>query len=411
MVGWLSLLLRSTVIALRAVRRNALRSGLTVLGIAIGIAAVVTVTALAGGARESVGAQVSSLGANILIIFPRASRQSGFRGDTASSKLSERDLKPLVRDSTSIAVAAPQLRISSTVVYEAENVGADIMGTRLEYFDIKQWTFSAGGRWSREGENTAENVMVLGSTIAKELFGPTDAVGRWVRVGRASFQVVGVLEAKGTTPFGEDQDKVAVVPITTMRGSLVKGRADRVTAIILSATSRETTARAKKQAEEILRQRHRIDDGGEDDFTVRSQGDLEKLGDLIFGLLTALLVAVAAVSLVVGGIGVMNIMLVSVTERTREIGIRMAIGAREGDILLQFLVESIVLALLGGLAGTALGWGFIVGLRLALEWEMSLSMGALVVALATSTTIGLVFGFFPARRAARMDPIKALRQE
>jgi len=409
--SFLALLFRAASIALRAVRRNKLRSGLTVLGITIGIAAVVTVTALAGGARESVGAKVSSLGANILIVFPRATRTSGARGDTSGSKLSERDIRSLERDSTSIAIASPQLRIASVIVYEGQNADADVTGVRLDYFEIKGWKFETGGPWSREGESTAENVIVLGSGTADKLFGPVEPIGRWVRIGKSTFQVIGVLEPKGTTPFGEDQDKVALLPITTVRGSLVKGRADRVTSIVLSATSRETTVNAKKQAEAILRQRHRIEEGAEDDFVVRSQGDLEKLGDVIFGALTALLIAVAGVSLVVGGIGVMNIMLVSVTERTREIGIRMAIGARENDIMIQFLVESVVLALIGGIVGTLAGFGLIKGLSAALEWDMALSPAALMVALATSTTIGLVFGFFPARRAAQMDPIKALRQE
>jgi putative ABC transport system permease protein len=411
MFSFLALLFRSAAIAVRTVRRNKLRSGLTVLGITIGIAAVVTVTALAGGAREAIGAKVSSLGANILIIFPRATKASGARGDTAGSKLSERDVRPLERDSTSIAGASPQLRISSVVVYEGQNAEADVVGVRLAFFDIKEWKLAEGAVWTPEAEATAENVIVLGSDVASKLFGPVDPIGRWVRIGKATFQVIGVLVPKGTTPFGEDQDKIAILPITTVRGSLVHGRADRVTSIVFSATSRETTQRARRQAEGILRQRHRIEEGGEDDFVVRSQGDLEKLGEVIFGALTALLVAVAGVSLVVGGIGVMNIMLVSVTERTREIGIRMAIGAREGDIMIQFLVESVVLALIGGIVGTIAGFGLIEGLSVALEWEMTVSPLALVVALATSSTIGLVFGFFPARRAAQMDPIKALRQE
>jgi putative ABC transport system permease protein len=410
-LAWIARILRSALIASRAVRRNALRSSLTVLGITIGIAAVVTVTALAGGARDSVGSKVNNLGANMLIVFPRATKQSGARGDAVTSKLSERDVRPLARDSTSIAAVAPQLRISSTVVYEGENSSADIFGTRLEFFDIRLWKVARGTLWTRESESTGENVVVIGHQVAIDLFGPGDPVGRWVRIGRVAFQVIGVLEAKGTNPVGENQDNVAIIPITTMRGSLVKGRADRVSSILVSATGRETTARAKRQVEQILRQRHRIEEGEEDDFNIRTQADLERLGDLIFGALSALLVAVAAVSLVVGGIGVMNIMLVSVTERTREIGIRMAIGAREGDILVQFLVEAVVLSLIGGVVGSLAGWGMIRGLSLALEWEMSLSPAALVVALATSSTIGLVFGFFPARRAARMDPITALRQE
>jgi putative ABC transport system permease protein len=232
-----------------------------------------------------------------------------------------------------------------------------------------------------------------------------------VRIGRYPFQVLGVLEEKGQSPFGQNQDELVLMPITTLRTHILFTRPNDTNAILFSATSAETSERAKLQAESILRQTHHIKEGDEDDFIVRSQAEFQAMQDAIYGALSALLIGIAAVSLFVGGIGVMNIMLVSVTERTREIGIRMAIGAREGDILLQFLIEALVLASLGGLVGTAIGYSAIFAFSRALDWPMKLEVGSLSMALGVSTTIGLVFGFFPARSAARMDPVQALGRE
>jgi putative ABC transport system permease protein len=232
-----------------------------------------------------------------------------------------------------------------------------------------------------------------------------------VRIGRFFFQVLGVLEEKGQSPFGQSQDAIVVMPIDTMRSTITRTRPGEVHALMLSATSAETSARAQKQAIEILRFAHRIEEGGEDDFVVRSQAEFQALQQKIFGALTLLLIGIAAVSLVVGGIGVMNIMLVSVAERTREIGIRMAIGAREADILVQFLVESVVLSTIGGIAGTLLGYGAVAAFTTALGWTMSIELSTLALALGTSTSIGVAFGFLPARQAARLDPIQALGRE
>ncbi|MEZ4301653.1 MAG: FtsX-like permease family protein [Polyangiaceae bacterium] len=254
-------------------------------------------------------------------------------------------------------------------------------------------------------------MVVLGSDTAQQLFGSSDPVGRTVRVGRHPYRVIGVLEEKGPSPFGQSQDEIVLMPITTMRSHVLTTRRGETHAVMMSATSAETTERAKKQAEAILRERHRIGEGGEDDFIVRSQAEFKAMQDAVLGALSALLVGIAAVSLVVGGIGVMNIMLVSVTERTREIGIRMAIGAREADILVQFLMEALALATLGGLVGSAIGYAAIVGFGRALDWPMKMSPVALAVALGVSTGTGLVFGFFPAWRAARMDPVTALGRE
>jgi putative ABC transport system permease protein len=403
-------LLAAFLLALRAVSRNKLRAGLTTLGITIGVAAVVTVTALANGARQGVMAQVSALGNNALIVFPRSSRASGVRLDT-SSKLSELDAKALTRDSTSISAAVPFLRSMAVAVYESENTTTSIIGTRLDYFDVRGWKLTDGEVWSPSAEAVGEKVCVIGVETRKKLFGTQDPIGRQIRIGRFYFQVIGLLEEKGQSPFGQNQDEIVVIPISTMRSSVVRARPNEVNAILLSASSPETTMQAKRQAELILRDRHKIGEGQDDEFEIRSQKEFQDLQDTIFGYLTKLLIGVAAVSLVVGGIGVMNIMLVSVAERTREIGIRMAIGAREADILIQFLVEALVLASIGGLMGSLFGALLIAGFAKALSWKIGMDGPTLLLALGTSSTIGLLFGFLPARRAARMDPIKALGRE
>jgi putative ABC transport system permease protein len=408
--GGLTRVVSAVVIALRAVRRNKLRAALTILGITIGIAAVVTVTALATGARENINSQISNLGSNALIVFARSVRASGARMGQ-SSRLSELDSAALVRDSTSIKAAAPFLRAGGQVIYEGQNSKASIIGTRVSYFEVRNWKVTNGEVWSATSESVSEKVVVIGVQTAKDLFGSLDPVGRTVRIGRHPYRVVGVLEEKGPSPFGQSQDDIVLMPITTLRSHILVTRPFEIHAIMMSATSAETTERAKRQAESILRQRHRIEDGGEDDFIIRSQAEFRAMQDAIYGALSALLIGIAAVSLVVGGIGVMNIMLVSVTERTREIGIRMAIGAREADILTQFLLEALTLATLGGLVGTAFGYGIILAFSAALDWSMKLEPTALAIALGTSSVIGLVFGFFPARRAARMDPVQALGRE
>ena len=269
-----------------------------------------------------------------------------------------------------------------------------------------------GDRWTPASEAVNEKICLLGQTTAHDLFGTADPMGRQIRIGAYLYRVIGLLEAKGNSPFGEDQDALVLMPITTFRTHVLHAKPTDVNVLMVSATAADTVERAKQQANAILAQRHHIPEGQQADFQVRTQAELQSLGDAIFGILSLLLVSIAAVSLVVGGIGVMNIMLVSVTERTREIGIRMAIGAREADILVQFLLEAVALALAGGLIGAALGFSAIQGLSYALSWEMNLDPASLVIALAVSSGIGVVFGFFPARRAApHGSSVQALARE
>jgi putative ABC transport system permease protein len=406
----LSGFLASVLIALRMVRRNKLRAGLTVVGITIGIAAVVTMIALGRGARESVASTVSSLGSNALIVFPQSGHASGAR-TAGGSRISELDCDALPRESTSIKLCSPFMRASAQAVYEGQNTKTSVIGSRLNYFEARNLKVEKGEKWTAESETTNEKVCLIGHTTQRDLFGTSDPIGRYLRIGRYTYRILGILEAKGNSPFGEDQDQIVLMPITTLRTHIVYARPIDVHGLMLSATSPETVERAKKQTTEILRQRHHLADGSEDDFAIRTQAELQSLQEGIFGMLSALLVGIAAVSLVVGGIGVMNIMLVSVTERTREIGIRMAIGAREDDIMVQFLMEAVVLALAGGVVGAALGFGLIAGLSAALGWSMTVDVGSLALAMGVSSTIGVVFGFFPARRAAKLDPVAALQRE
>jgi putative ABC transport system permease protein len=403
--------LSSLVIALRSVRRNKLRAGLTIVGITIGIAAVVTMIALGQGARASVSSSVASLGANALYVFPQSSRASGAKNNAASSHLSELDCDALPREATSVHACAPFMRASAQAVYEGQNAATSVIGSRLPYFEVRNLKVDKGEKWTVESEAVNEKVCLIGPTTARELYGTLDPVGRLLRIGRYTYRVLGVLEAKGNSPFGDDQDEIVLMPITTLRTHVLQARPIDVHGLMISATSPETTERAQKQVADVLRQRHHINDGDQDDFLVRSQRELQTLGEGIFGALSVLIVAIAAVSLVVGGIGVMNIMLVSVTERTREIGIRMAIGAREADIMMQFLLEAIALAVTGGLVGAAFGYGATFALAVAFSWTLRVDPGSLMLAMGVSSAIGIVFGFFPARRAARLDPVHALQRE
>jgi putative ABC transport system permease protein len=407
----LSRFLASLFIAMRMVRRNKLRAGLTVIGITIGIAAVVTMIALGQGARASVSSTVASLGANAVYVFPQSSHASGAKNNSAGSRLSELDCDALPREATSVRLCAPFMRASAQAIYEGQNAQTSVIGSRLSYFDVRNLGVQKGEKWTAEAEAVNEKVCLIGVTTAHELYGSTDPIGRLLRIGRYTYRVLGLLEEKGNSPFGDDQDEIILMPITTLRTHVLQARPIDVHGLMLSATSADTTGRAMKQVTDILRQRHHILESDQDDFAVRSQAELQTLQEGIFGMLSVLLVAIAAVSLVVGGIGVMNIMLVSVTERTREIGIRMAIGAREADIMIQFLMEAIVLAVTGGLVGATLGYAVIFALSTALNWSMRVDPGSLMLAMGVSSAIGIVFGFFPARRAAQMDPVQALQRE
>jgi putative ABC transport system permease protein len=399
-------------LALRAIRRNVLRAALTVLGILIGVAAVVSITALGAGARDSMGSKIESLGSNFFIVFPQSTAVSGAHGAQGSGKhLSDDDGHAIERDVSSVKAVAPLLGLQGQVVYGDRNWSTELNGTTTAILDVGNWQVDRGAMWSEHDEATKAKVCVIGTTVARNLFGSSDPVGQTIRVGRYPYQVLGVFKSKGEGPFGGDQDDVAMMPIGSMRARILKSPPGYAGVLLISAASAEVTDHAVDQVRAILRQRHGIAEQGNADFDIRTQKEFHEKQELIYDVITALLVIIAGISLVVGGIGVMNIMLVSVTERTREIGIRMAIGAQEGDIRTQFLVEAVVLALIGGVIGALLGASVVfVAARIA-NWEMHVNAGALFVSLAVSGLTGVAFGFFPARRAAKLDPIVALRHE
>ncbi len=398
--------------ALRAIVRSPMRASLTVLGILIGVAAVITVTALGSGARENVSGQIQAIGSNFVIIFPQASQASGAHGAQGSGmRLTEDDGRAILNESTSVVAIAPALRSMVQIVYGDENWATNVIGTTLPYFQVRNWPVERGELWQPHDEVVKSKVVVIGSTVARNLFRGEDPVGRTVRLGRYPYRVVGVLATKGEAPFGGDQDDAVIMPSTSFRARIMRTPPGFAGALMASARSTEATDGAVRQIDSILRQRHHIEEGREPDFVIRTQKEFAEMQDRIYGILTLLLVFVAAISLIVGGIGVMNIMLVSVTERTREIGIRMAIGAREGDIRTQFLAEAVVLSLLGGLAGVAVGALATGVLQSLLEWHMTLAARPIAISIGVSAAVGIGFGFFPARRAARLDPIEALRHE
>jgi putative ABC transport system permease protein len=403
-------MLRETVLlALREIRRNVLRSALTILGIVIGVAAVITLVTLGRGATAQVAAEISSLGSNLLQLRPG----QGFRGpggtSSAARMFKAQDALSIEREISGISGVAPNLTRSTQAIFGNQNWATTVNGSNNAYFEVRSWKLAEGRKFSESELRAGKAVCILGATVKKELFGSQDPLGGWVRLQKLTVQVVGVLESKGLSSGGHDQDDFVLIPLRTLQRRIV-GNTD-VGVIYISAKDGVSTQKVQSDIERLMRQRRRIAAGEEDDFNVR---DLQEIMSALTGttrVLTTLLGAVAAVSLLVGGIGIMNIMLVSVTERTREIGIRLAIGALEKDVLLQFLVEAVVLSCFGGLFGIALGLsGAGIGAHL-LGAPFIFSLDVVVLAFLFSGGVGIIFGYFPARKAAQLDPIEALRHE
>ena len=399
-------------LAFIAIQRNILRAALTVLGILIAVAAVVAITSLGAGARDAMANKIAALGSNIFVVFPQSTAVSGAQGKQGSGKrLSDDDARAIEREATSVKSVAPMLEVQAQVVYRDRNWNTDLNGTTQSILDVASWQVEHGDMWTDHDEATKAKVCVVGTTVGRNLFGTSDPVGETIRIGRYPYKVVGVFKSKGQGAFGNDQDDVVMMPIGSMRARILKSPPGFAGILLVSATSAETSDRAVEQVTNILRQRHAIAEGARADFDTQSQKQFGEVQGTIYNIVTAVLVAIAGISLLVGGVGVMNIMLVSVTERTREIGIRMAIGAQEGDIRTQFLVESVVLAMIGGIIGAVLGTVVVFFSTQSLGWEMHISPAALLVSLAVSGFTGVAFGFFPARRAAKLDPILALHYE
>jgi putative ABC transport system permease protein len=398
-------------IAMRALARNKMRSVLTMLGIIIGVGAVIAMVGIGQGADQTVQQQIAAMGSNMLFVSSGSMNRGGLRMGWGNTKtLVMDDVTAILKECPAVAAAAPGTGTSAQVVFGNDNWGTRITGTTPEYFEIRNWPFQSGTSFSQEDVRMAANVAVLGDTVRRNLFGTTDPVGQTIRIKNLPFVVVGVLTPKGqSAAMGDDQDDVIIAPLTTVQKKMTGETWLRF--VMVSAKSRQASYAAQQQMEVLLRDRHHIRQGQDDDFFVRNLADVADLAAQASKVMTALLASIASVSLLVGGIGIMNIMLVSVTERTREIGIRMAIGATESDVQRQFLIEAIVLSLIGGAIGILFGIGSSFVISSAVGWPVLVSMGAIITAALFATAIGVFFGFYPAQKAARLDPIEALRYE
>ncbi|HEY8380720.1 MAG TPA: ABC transporter permease [Microvirga sp.] len=401
--------------ALSAIAANALRSLLTMLGIVIGVAAVIAMVAIGSGARDLVDRQIRSLGANLAIVTPGNVTQGGARlGAGAASTLTDEDAEAIRREIEGVTAAAPFVRGGAQVVAGANNWGTSVYGVDLDWFDAREWDVEAGRSFDPEEIRRGEIVVILGRTVARNLFGEEDPLDRTIRVRNVPFKVIGVMAPKGQSAFGQDQDDVIFVPLDAGRRRVI-GRnyaKDRsVGSIFVKFASEEDIAPGIEKIGALLRQRHRVPPDQEDDVSIRNLTEVANTASATANTLSLLLASVAAISLLVGGIGIMNIMLVSVTERTREIGLRLAVGARPRDILGQFLIEATTLATIGGAIGIALGVGAATAIARAAGWPSAISVEAIAIAALFSAFVGIFFGFYPAKRAARLDPIEALRRE
>ncbi|HYJ14356.1 MAG TPA: ABC transporter permease [Candidatus Limnocylindria bacterium] len=397
-------------IALRALARNKLRAFLTMLGIIIGVSAVIAMVAIGEGAKSTIRSQISALGTNVLIVLPGSNVQGGVRAGTGNvNTLVDTDARAMTRELRSVAYASPVMRRQEQLIAGNLNWGTLAQGVAPEFEQIRDWQIEAG-RFLHEGDmDSAAKVAVIGQTVARQLFGADDPIDSVIRIRNIPFRIVGVLAGKGQTGQGQDQDDTVMIPYTTMQKRLM--RITFVQSIVVRAVSAEKVQEAQEQITLLLRQRHRIAEGREDDFTVRNLSDIAEAAQSTARVMAILLGSVAGISLLVGGIGIMNIMLVSVTERTREIGIRMAVGARSRDIMLQFLVEAVVMAATGGIIGIFLGIGSSELLKTWAQWPTLIDPIVVAVAFLFSGAVGVFFGFYPAKKAAGLDPIDALRYE
>jgi len=404
----------SMQIAFRALLINKLRSALTMLGIIIGVAAVIAMVAIGSGAQVRIQQQIASIGSNIIIVLSGSLSSSGVRmGSGFAQTLTEDDAKALARDCPAILAAAPSSRGGAQVVYGNNNWATQIMGSTPDYLTIRDVSIEEGQAFTSADVDAAAKVALLGKTVVDNLFNGEDPVGKIIRIKKVPFTVVGTLASKGQSPTGQDQDDVILAPISTVKKKVTgasQSNAQSVGQIMIQARD-GMTADAQTQASALLRQRHRLQGNQDDDFSIRDMTEVFKAQESSANVMAILLAAIASVSLVVGGIGIMNIMLVSVTERTKEIGLRQAVGAKTKDILTQFLVEAVTLSVAGGAAGIVLGISTSLLISYFADWSAVVSMSSVLLAFVFSGLVGVSFGYYPARKAAFMDPIEALRYE
>jgi putative ABC transport system permease protein len=398
-------------IAFDALLRNKMRSLLTMLGIIIGVGAVIAMVAIGQGAQVQVDAQISSLGTNVLLIFPGSVTSGAVRaGAQTGTTLTEEDGMAIKEQCPAVAYLSPQIRAGAQVVYGDYNWGTSLQGGTTDYFSIRDWRIDEGDAFADADVRGATKVCLLGQTVVQQLFQTEDPIGKTIRIRNIPFRVVGTLKSKGQNMMGQDQDDIILVPYTTLQKRLM-GSNMRAWGFTASAKSKSQIPEAQQQITDLLRARHKLSPSDDNDFTIRNQTEIAEASASTSKVMTALLASIASVSLIVGGIGIMNIMLVSVTERTREIGVRMSIGARKRDILTQFLLEAIVLSLLGGFVGIGLG---VLGSGLVSKlagWPTFITSGSVLISVFFSMLVGVFFGFYPARKASLLHPIDALRYE
>ncbi|MEI6564138.1 MAG: ABC transporter permease [bacterium] len=399
-------------IAMRALVRNKGRSLLTALGIIIGIAAVIAVVAVGQGASVNMRSQISSMGNNLLLIFPGSQNSGGFRGGSGTQQnLTEEDGEAILQECLSVTAMTPLLRTGAQCIYRENDWATSIQGVNIQFPDVRSWDVTSGAFFSESDIRSAARVCLLGKTVADQLFQGEEPVGKTIRIRNMPFRVLGVMAPKGTAAWGQDQDDTIIAPWVTVSRVLQRSRFNNVNQLMFSLDSMDSLPQVKEEISGILRQRHRLNSGADDDFTIMDMTEVTQMITQVSKLMTMLLTVIASISLIVGGIGIMNIMLVAVTERTREIGLRLALGARRRDIMMQFLVEAVVLSGAGGLIGIGLGIGSANILATANHWPVMISPVAVLLAITFSAGVGIFFGFYPAWRAARLNPIESLRRE
>jgi len=407
--------LASVRIAVRALRVNKLRSALTMLGIIIGVGAVIAMVAIGSGAANRISEQIASIGSNLVMVLPGSATSGGMRmGHGSTLTLTEEDAKAIALEVPGVVTAGGNMRGGAQVVFGNQNWSTFIQGTTPDFLEIRDWELAEGKFFTPEDMDGATKVAVLGQTVKENLFGDGDAIGLIIRIKKVPFTVIGVLSRKGQTTWGQDQDDTVVIPLSTAKKRVLgvsQANARAIGVISIKVESADLIQEVQQQVIDLLRQRHRLQPYQDDDFDVRNLAEAFAAQEASARTMTLLLGAIASVSLLVGGIGIMNIMLVSVTERTREIGLRMAVGARSRDILGQFLVEAVTLALIGGILGVLLGVGGSSLIALLAGWSTLITPGTIAVAFGSSAFIGIFFGYYPAHKAAFLDPIEALRYE